>query len=129
MRNSIVRQLLSVKVLSDAAGGIGFATAKAFAQSGARVVMADINRPGIEKAAEELKNHRFEVLGIECNVANEEEVKRLVEKTVEAFGGLHIAYNNVGIQAPVAKITEADRKRFRPGGSCKFARYMELFEI
>lgn len=95
-----------------AAGGIGFATAQAFAESGAKVVMADINRTGIAEAAEKLRIRGFEAVGIACNVAMEEEVKQLVEKTVEAFGGLDVAYNNVGIQAPVARITEADGKDF-----------------
>lgn len=101
-----------VALVVGAAGGIGFATAQAFVESGAKVVMADINRTGIEEAAEKLRKHGFEAIGIACNVAVEEEVKQLVEKTVEAFGSLDVAYNNVGIQAPVARITEADGKDF-----------------
>lgn len=101
-----------VALIVGAAGGIGFATAKAFAQAGAKVVIADINKVGIENAEEELRNSGYEALGVVCDVANEEDVKGLVNKTVEVFGGLDVAYNNVGIQAPVAKITEADGKDF-----------------
>lgn len=101
-----------VVLVVGAAGGIGFATAKAFAEAGARVVIADINKEGIEKAAKLLRNSGYEAIGIVCNVADEEDVKHLVEKTVDTFEGLDVAYNNVGIQAPVAKITEADGKDF-----------------
>lgn len=62
-----------------AAGGIGFATAQAFAESGAKVVMADINRTGIAEAAEKLRIRGFEAVGIACNVAVKE-VKQLVKK-------------------------------------------------
>lgn len=101
-----------VALVVGAAGGIGFATAKAFAEAGARVVIADINKEGIEKAAKLLRNSGYEAIGIVCNVADEEDVKHLVEKTVDTFEGLDVAYNNVGIQVPVAKITEADGKDF-----------------
>lgn len=101
-----------VALVVGAAGGIGFATAKAFAEAGAKVVIADINQEGIMKAAETLRNQGHKAVGVVCDVAVEEQVRLLVEKVVEAYRGLDVAYNNVGIQAPVAKITEADGRDF-----------------
>ncbi len=91
-----------VALITGAAGGIGYATAKAFAESGAKVVLADINEGKVRKAAEHLVADGFQVIGIHCDVSDEEAVKSLVKKTVAAFGSLDIAYNNVGIHARVS---------------------------
>lgn len=99
-------------LVAGAAGGIGFAVAKAFAQSGAKVALADINDEALKAAVQSLQDDGFDAFGMWCDVAQETAVEAFVQKTVERFGTLDVAYNNVGIQAPVAKITEARGEDF-----------------
>lgn len=101
-----------VVLVTGAAGGIGFATAKAFAESGAKVVLAGRTEEKINAAAERLKSEGYEATAVRCEVSNEADVKALIEKTVEIYGGLDIAYNNVGIHAPVCELAEADGADF-----------------
>lgn len=104
-----------VALVTGAAGGIGFATAKAFAEAGAQIVLADINRERIQSAAKELADAGHSVVGMACDVANEEDVRSLISRTVETYGHLDIAYNNVGIHAsrtaPMAELDGADFDR------------------
>ncbi|MCC2815670.1 SDR family oxidoreductase, partial [Faecalicatena fissicatena] len=48
-----------------------------------------------------------------CNVAKEEEVKNLIDETLETFGKLDWAHNNAGIGAPTASVTEIDTERWQ----------------
>lgn len=84
-------------IVTGAASGIGRATATAFAQKGAKVVIADYNEEGGKAAAEELKAKGADVLFIKVDVSKEESVKNLVEETVKHFGKLDIMYNNAGV--------------------------------
>lgn len=89
-----------VALVTGAAGGIGLAAARMFAEAGASVAMADVDFHVIEHA-KELENEGYDTIGIKCDVSNEAQVKMMVEKVVEVFGQLDIAYNNVGIHAAV----------------------------
>lgn len=80
---------------------MGLATAKAFAQAGAAVMLADINEESAIKAADELIQEGYKAKGMRCDVADEAQVKAVVEKTIASFGSLDAAYNNAGIQSLV----------------------------
>lgn len=101
-----------VAFVTGAAGGIGMAAARMFAQAGARVAMADIDSEGIAKAAEELVNEGYDVMPLVLDVANEEDVKTTISAILSKYGRLDLAYNNVGIHAPVKFLAEAERKDF-----------------
>lgn len=101
-----------VAIITGAAEGIGFATAKAFAENGAKVALADINEKLLEKSVNKLSSNGYDVIGITCDVAIESEVKSMVEELVETFGKLDIAYNNVGVHAPVAEIADSEGSDF-----------------
>ncbi|MBS1097819.1 SDR family oxidoreductase [Gluconobacter sphaericus] len=89
-----------VALVTGAASGMGLATAKAFAQSGASVVLADVNADGVKRAADDLIAAGHKALGIVCDVTDEDQVASMVAQTVAAFGRLDMAFNNAGIQVP-----------------------------
>lgn len=89
-----------VALVTGAAAGMGFATAKAFVEAGATVALSDVNENAVRSAAEQLAAAGHKVLGIRCNVAEEKDVAAMVRQTVSEFGRLDAAYNNAGVQSP-----------------------------
>src|SRR5215218_10697020 len=88
-----------VALVTGASSGMGLATAHAFAEAGAAVVLADINDQTLGAATDELTAAGYRALAVSCDVANEDQVAALVERTVDTFGRLDFAFNNAGIQA------------------------------
>jgi NAD(P)-dependent dehydrogenase (short-subunit alcohol dehydrogenase family) len=97
-----------VALVTGAASGMGLATAKAFAEAGAMVALADVNEAGAKAAAEALSAAGHEAIGIGCNVADMDEVEAMVRQTVATFGRLDMAFNNAGVQSPVAETADAE---------------------
>lgn len=89
-----------VALVTGASSGLGFATAKAFAEAGAKVVLSAENAKKLSAATAELSAAGHDVRGIVCDVADEAQVASLVEQTVAAYGRLDMAFNNAGIQGP-----------------------------
>lgn len=83
-------------LVTAAAAGIGQATAEAFACEGARLMLSDINAEGGEAVAEQLRQGGAEARFVQADGTQEEDIERLVRKTVEALGGLNIAANVIG---------------------------------
>lgn len=88
-----------IAIVTGGASGIGLATVRAFAEKGAKVVLADFNEQAGKAKEEELKAEGFEVLFVQVDAGNEESVKNLVAITVETYGKLDIIVNNAGIGA------------------------------
>lgn len=88
-----------VVLITGAATGIGRATAVEFARQGARVVIGDIEFAAqqVEETLQEIKAVGGEATFIPTDVSQEDQVKALVDKTVETYGGLDIAFNNAGV--------------------------------
>ena len=78
-------------VVTGGSSGMGLATARAFAEAGAAVVIADINETTLGTAANELTAAGHRVLGVRCDVSEEDSVAAMVKTTVEAFGRLDFA--------------------------------------
>lgn len=102
-----------VVLITGGASGIGFDTAKLFAQSKANVVIADIDVDALKSAASQLQQLGYKVKCFKVDVASEASVKLLIEKIVEVYGKLDIAYNNVGVHAKSdAKLADTDTNDF-----------------
>lgn len=86
-----------VAIVTGGASGIGLATVKAFAEKGAKVVMADYNEEAGKARAEELKAEGSEVTFIQVDAGSESSVENLVKDTVTLYGQLDIMVNNAGI--------------------------------
>jgi NAD(P)-dependent dehydrogenase (short-subunit alcohol dehydrogenase family) len=68
-----------VALVTGAGSGLGLATAKAFAESGASVALADANEEAVRSAAEKLSAHGHKALAIQCDVADDAQVEAMVE--------------------------------------------------
>ena len=98
--------------MTGASSGMGLATAQAFAQAGAAVVLADINEEALGKAADGLVAAGHRALAVTCDISDEDQVAALVDTTVEAFGRLDMAFNNAGIQIPPSDAADEDADVF-----------------
>ena len=86
-----------VAIVTGGASGIGLATVKAFAEKGAKVVIADFNVEGGKKVEQEFKNEGHDVLFVSVDTGNESAVESLVLDAVKTYGKLDIMINNAGI--------------------------------
>src|ERR1700737_2036018 len=98
-----------VALVTGAASGLGLATARAFAESGASVVLADWNEEAAQSAAKELANKGHKTLAIRCDVSDDAQVEAMVKQTVTTFGRLDAAYNNAGVQSVLAETADSPR--------------------
>lgn len=83
-------------IITGGASGIGEATARLFAAEGAKVAIADYADSG-QSVADELKVKGADSLFIKTDVTREDQVRRMVERTAEAFGGVDVLFANAGI--------------------------------
>src|SRR6266487_6236035 len=101
-----------VALVTGAGSGMGLVTARAFAEAGAAVALADVNEKAVRSAAEELVAAGHKAIGIRCNVAYEAEVAAMVSQTVSTFGRLDAALNNAGIQSPAVELADVPGEEF-----------------
>ena len=97
-------------IVTGSSSGIGKAMVERFADDGANVVVTSRELENVEPVAEAINEseREGEALAVECDVTDRDAVERLVDRTVEEFGGLDILVNNAGasFQAPPAEISE-----------------------
>lgn len=88
-----------VAVITGAASGIGRAIAERCAQEGMKVVLADVEEQALAKAENELKAVDADVVAVLTDVSKASDVERLAKKTLDAFGSVHLLFNNAGVSA------------------------------
>lgn len=86
-----------VALVTGAASGIGLATARRFAAEGAAVVCADLDGEGAERTAAELAEAGGRALAVAADVSKAADAERMVAAAEEAYGAVHVAFNNAGI--------------------------------
>ncbi|HET7071080.1 MAG TPA: glucose 1-dehydrogenase [Nocardioides sp.] len=101
-----------VAFVTGASSGMGLATARAFAEAGAAVSLADVNREALASGEDELRGAGHRVLVVHCDVADEDQVAAAVAATVDTFGRLDVAYNNAGIQSPITDAADEPAEVF-----------------
>lgn len=101
-----------VAIVTGAASGMGKAMAEGYAKEGAKVVVSDLNFAGAQDVAEGIKAAGSEAIAVQTNVASEEDVKHLFDKTLKAFGKLDILVNNAGIMDGMEPVGEISDERW-----------------
>jgi meso-butanediol dehydrogenase / (S,S)-butanediol dehydrogenase / diacetyl reductase len=86
-----------VALITGAASGIGAATARLFAQEGARVAIADIRGAAAETTAAKIRDDGGQAIAIETDVTDPAQVQAMVATTLSTYGALHILHSNAGV--------------------------------
>ncbi len=98
-------------LITGAGSGIGRATALAFADEGARLVVADVNERDGEAVAQLARERGADALFVQVDVSRAADCMAMVERTLASYGRLDVAFNNAGINiavAPTADIEEVE---------------------
>src|SRR5712691_12876736 len=97
-----------VVLVTGAARGIGAATGRRLAGDGARLVLADLDGPGVEKVAAELGQ-----VAVQADVTRRDDVERMIDEAYNRWGRLDVLFNNAGVirVQPLLEVTEAEWDR------------------
>src|SRR5947209_8466985 len=98
-----------VAVITGGARGIGFGTAQALAQRGARCVIVDLDAEAAERAAAQLSGEAF---GRSADVTDRGAMQRLIAEVVEAAGGVDVVVANAGIASRAATVRAMNGEAF-----------------
>jgi NAD(P)-dependent dehydrogenase (short-subunit alcohol dehydrogenase family) len=86
-----------VAVVTGAASGIGFGLAERCAKEGMKVVLADIEKGALAKAEKSINALGAKTLALYTDVSKAADVEDLAKKTLDAFGAVHLLFNNAGV--------------------------------
>lgn len=87
----------NVSIVTGAAAGLGKAMAKALAQAGSDIVIADINLAKAKEAADEIGKEGVKAIAVQVDVTSFEQINSMVSDTLKVFGKIDALFNNAGI--------------------------------
>jgi len=102
----------SVALVTGAGRGIGLATAKALADAGASLVVADRDEEAIGTAAEGLRSAGHNAIAVTCDVTDKAQVAAMIERGVRTYGRLDAAFNNAGVNSDGAPLLDTSDEEF-----------------
>ena len=109
MSNNVLDFTGKVALVTGAASGMGLATAQAFAEASAAVVLADFREDVAHAEAQKLVAAGHKAIAVRCDVSDDAQVAAMVELTIAEFGRLDAAFNNAGVMAHIAPTVESTR--------------------
>lgn len=101
-----------VALVTGGSSGIGRASSIAFAEAGARVVIADVDTVGGKKTVCQVKELGGDALFLRADVRRVKDVESLIQHVVKAYGRLDCAHNNAGIAGEIAKTAECTEENW-----------------
>ena len=99
-------------IVTGASKGIGASIAKAFAEFGANVVVSSRSQEGLEKVVSEITANGYNAIACVCHVGEDDQLKNLIETTINKYGRIDILVNNAGINPVFDRLENADEKLF-----------------
>jgi NAD(P)-dependent dehydrogenase (short-subunit alcohol dehydrogenase family) len=112
MTNNTLDFTGKVALVTGAASGMGLATAQAFAEMGAAVVLADFREPAVNAQTQKLAAAGHKAIAVRCDVSDDADVEAMVNRTVAEFGRLDAAFNNAGVMARIAPTADSTREEW-----------------
>jgi NAD(P)-dependent dehydrogenase (short-subunit alcohol dehydrogenase family) len=97
-----------IAIITGGSRGLGRACAEAIATFGADIVIVARNKEKIDETLNVLTKYKVKTLGVSADMTKEEDIKRMVDETVNQFGRIDILFNNAGIARPQRMIHEED---------------------
>ncbi len=101
-----------IALVTGASKGIGESMARGLAEFGAKVVVSSRKQEAVDQVTESFKNDGLEATGIAANMGNIDAIHNLVDKTVEAYGGVDIIINNAAANPVFGPIQDTDERAF-----------------
>ena len=97
-----------VAIVTGSSKGIGESIARGFAEHGAKVIVSSRKQEAVDTVAASFKKDGLEATGIACHVGDEAQLKNLVAKTTEIYGGIDILVNNAATNPVFDKLVDTD---------------------
>jgi NAD(P)-dependent dehydrogenase (short-subunit alcohol dehydrogenase family) len=95
-----------VAVITGGASGIGYATAERSVKEGMKVVIADIEKAALAQTEKALRSRGSNILTVKADVSKAKDVETIAQKTLDAYGAVHLLFNNAGVTLPDKAIWE-----------------------
>lgn len=101
-----------VTLITGSCGGIGHATALAFARAGANLVLVDIDSASGDNATAKVKSAGADAIFVKADVTKSADVRAYVQTALDTFGRIDCFFNNAGIEGKIAEIRNFDEDVF-----------------
>lgn len=101
-----------VAIITGASKGIGESMAQVLAEAGAKVIVSSRKQEAVDEVANALKAQGYEATGVACHVGEMSQLKNLVEKTIEIYGGVDIIINNAATNPVFGPVVNTDESAF-----------------